>query len=799
MKKKTVMMMLAAACMTTTGVRAQSAVTDEEQDSLRMESLQEIVVKGVRGHLNSPFATSMVRKKELKEFSKTGRELPMLLASTPGIMAWSENGLGTGTVYMRMRGSRDARINVTIDGVPLNSPEDQCVFWANMNSYGSLLGSVQVNRGVGTSTHGDGAFGGSIALSTATPLLDPSVEVSASYGSYNTVNVGANVSTGLLWDHLVLEGAYHATTTDGFIHGTDGTSGSYYGGATWMGDSFQIRYKNIGNFEKTGQAWNGVTAGDNDLSLMDGTYGAQTGIKDYKDLWNVGLGRYNTLYETLAYDAEGNFQKDAGGNYVTRRYELRDGKLWKRTTDNFWQNHNILSTVIDLSERWKMSASLHYTYGYGYYEEFRPQNKLSKYGLTFTDSEGNTLKRSDFVRKKGLTQHTYGLVANANYQDERWDIIGGVSVQNFDGYHFGKLTYIANEELEKTLLKDGPYRYYDSDAHKLDGSVFVKAALALDSHWTVFGDLQYRHVGYRTDGINDKFYEEGSRYYNQPLDIDKKYDFLNPKVGFSAEYGLHRFYGSVAMAHREPERNNFTDNGSFAAPTPEQLIDFELGYTLQADDYMAGLNAYYMSYKDQFVQTGQLSDIGEPLTTNIPKSYRMGVELQASYRLLSWLDISANGAFSTNKLKDFTEYVEDWDNGTTQIHYDKVTMAFAPAVIANGFLRAHYKGFQATWHTNYVSRQYLDNSANKDRSLRGFSLSSITASYTLPAIKSLALKEAVFSLSMNNIFNGRYAANGWVYSAICESYGHTNDNRYYQIGYVPMAGFTIQGGVTLKF
>ncbi len=269
-------------------------------DSLRLEELTEVVVKGVRGQQGAPYATSQIKKAQLQEFSKTGKELPFLFTQTPGVLAWSENGLGTGTTYMRIRGAGDSRINVTLDGVPLNSPEDQCVFWANMNSYSSLLGNVQIQRGVGSSTNGDGAFGGSISLSSKAASLTPSAELSASYGSYNTYNVGGSFSTGVLWNHVVIEGAYHETNTDGYIHGTGGRSGSYFGGLRYLTDKFSIQYKNFGNFEKTGQAWNGVTAGDNDLSIMDGTYGAKTGIRTYKDMYEAGLGKYNTLYETRA-------------------------------------------------------------------------------------------------------------------------------------------------------------------------------------------------------------------------------------------------------------------------------------------------------------------------------------------------------------------------------------------------------------------------------------------------------------------------------------------------------------------
>ena len=791
--KRLFLSMATLVCVASMNAQSKAAL----YDSTKVEQLQEVVVKGVRAQKNAPYAVTNIKKQQLNEFSTTGKELPFLFSQTPGVLAWSENGVGTGTTYMRIRGAGDSRINVTLDGVPLNSPEDQCVFWANMNSYGSLLGSVQIQRGVGTSTNGDGAFGGTIALSSATPQQTPGLEVSGSYGSFNTFNVGGKFSTGLLWKHLIFDGAYHETNTDGFIHGTSGRSGSYYGGLTWIGDNFQIRYKNIGNFEKTGQAWNGVTAGDNDMSLMDGTYGSKTGIKNYKDMYEVGLGKYNTLYEYLTYDADGNFVKDANGNYVTARYTMVDGTYWDKTTDNFWQNHNILSAAWNISEHWTTTASLHYTYGYGYYREFRPSNKLAKFGMTATDANGKNIKRTDFVREKGLSQNAYGLVWNINYLNDAWDIIGGLSIQNFDGNHFGYVTYAANDIVRQKYLANGDYKYYDSDAHKLDGNVFVKAAYHINEQWDVFGDIQYRHVGYKTDGINDKFYDDESGYYNQKLDIDEKYDFLNPKAGFSWSLNGHRLYGSVAMSHREPERNNFTDNGSYPAPKAESLIDYELGYTFNSDIFRVGVNLYYMDYKDQFVQTGLKSDIGENLTTNIKDSYRTGIELQAGIDPTSWLTIEGNASLSKNKIKDFDEVVEDWDNGETTIHYDNSTLAFSPSTILNGFVTLHHKGWQAVWHTNFVSRQYLDNTENVDRSLPCYSVSNISLGYTLKPKK--VMKEAIFGLNFNNVFNRRYASCGWVYSAIYASGGRPNDNRYYQIGFIPMAGFTMTANVTLRF
>ncbi len=772
----------------------------QEPDSVAVEQLQETVVSAVRAAKDAPFAVANIRRAELQEFSTTGRELPMLLARTPGILAWSENGTGIGTTYLRIRGAGGSRINVTLDGVPLNSPEDQSVFWANMNSYGCLMGSVQVQRGVGTSTNGDGAFGGTIALGTQAPSLDWGSEVNLSYGSFNTFHLGTRATTGLLWKHLVLEGAFNMTTTDGYLDGTDGRSGSYYGSATILGAGWKLSYKLIGNFENTGQAWNGVVAGNDDLSLMDGTYGTRTGIRTYKDLYDIGLGRFNPLYERMVFNNVVIYPNVVA---YTERYKMSDGSFWPRTTDNFWQNHHLLNFAANFSEAWRFSATAHYTGGHGYYEEFRYNNKLTKYGLTpyfadYVDKPGEYIKRADFVRQKGLTQHTFGVVSDLSYKQGRWDAVAGISVQQFLGNHYGYLTYTSAPGLFRS--KDLPYQYYDSPAAKFDGSAFVKAAYRLSAAWSVFGDLQYRHVHYTTDGYNDKYYvnEKGvpQKHY---LDVDVRYDFFNPKAGVNFSSGIHRVYASAAVSHREPERNNFTDNGKYPAPRPERLYDFEAGYQIEGRKARAGVNLYYMRYRDQLVQTGELSDIGEALTTNIPDSYRTGVELTAGMDPASWLTFEANAALSRNRLLDFDEYVEDWDNGTTIIHYDNSALAYSPSAILNGFVNVHVKGFRAQWHTGFVSRMYLDNTENVDRSLPAYSLSDLSLGYTFQIPKGYGFKEIGLGVDLSNLFNARVAQSGWVYSAIYASGGHTNDNRYYQIGFIPVAGFSAIGHITLRF
>lgn len=777
--KRTVSIAFASAC----ALYAHVAMAQQTIDTMKVQQVSEVVVKAVRASKNAPFAVANIKKSELQNFSRTGKELPFLFARTPGVLAWSDNGTGVGNAYIRMRGAAASRINVTLDGVALNSPEDQSVFWANMNSYSALMGSAQIQRGVGTSTNGDGAFGGSISLATAAPSVMPSFELTTSYGSYGTYNAGANFSTGLLWNHLIFDGAYHESATQGFVHGTDGRSGSYYGGLTWLGNNFQIRYKNIGNFEKTGQAWNGVLTSDYN------TNDVFPNINSYKDLWNAGLGRVNTLVEDVVYDADA----WAEGNYTVKPYMTRDGKKWDKTTDNFYQNHNILSFAWTPSEHWSHNMALHYTYGRGYYKEFKKSTSLAK---KFGMPEDKDLK-DDAIRKKGLTQNCYGMVYNVNFKNDNWDVIGGVNLQQFSCNHWGYVTYIGSQALEQKYLSNGKYKYYDSDADKYDYSGFLKATYSFLDHWNVFADLQYRYVKYKTDGLNDRFVKKDGKYVNQELNINDDFNFFNPKAGVSYTNGGHKAYASVAMANREPERNNYTDNYNYPYPKNEKVIDVEAGYQYVGSNWNVGANFYYMDYDNQLVQTGEQSDIGEALTTNVKKSYRMGVELNAGWAPLSWLSVEGNAALSKNKIKDFDEFVESWDaseNYVHQNHYSNSTLAYSPSAILNGFIDFHHKGFTATWHTNFVSKQYIDNSESDVRSLPCYSQSDLQLRYTSDVTKAAGIKNVTLGLDFNNVFSRHYAASGSTW------YGwYTGGQRYQALAYVPMAGFNVMGHLTLKF
>lgn len=739
------------------GLAASGPAQAQEADTLWTEQLKEAIILTEATPRNAPFAVSRISESDLREFSGGVKELPYLFSHTPGVISWGDNGLGTGTTYLRIRGSGDSRINVTLDGVPLNSPEDQCVFWANMNSYASFLGGVKIQRGVGSSSNGDGAFGGTVALSTRTPSTEREVRADVAYGSYNTVKGGLTLSSGLLGGRWMLEGSYHHSYTDGFVHGTSGNSGSWMASLTFLAaPGWVIRYRNIGNYEHTGQAWNGVeTGGDERFST-------------YAQLYAAGLGQYNGLCESR-------YQNDKG-QWAFKPFP-------QITTDNFVQDHNLLSATWDINSRWKTSATLHYTWGSGYYDNFVPNKSVSKFGLEpVVDADGALVKKSDFVRKKGLTQHTAGLLLNANRRSEKLDLFFGLSAQHFLGDHYGYLTYIGNEALRNAYAPDGAdYRYYFSDAAKTDLSAYAKASWKLGAGFSLFGDLQYRYVHYRIEDI-----------------ADRHYHFFNPKGGVEWHLGAHSAFASFAMSNREPERNNFTDNGSYGPPKPERLLDYELGYGYGGRILSASATFYYMDYKDQFIRTGELSDIGEALTTNIEKSMRTGMELSASVKPLGWLDLEADGAFSLNRLYDFDEFVDNWEGDPVRIHYDRSTIAFSPAIVAGGGFRLHYEGAALRWRTAYVSRQYMDNSACDDRSLPAFSTTDIDLSYTLKP-RACAIREARFSLNAGNIFDSHHACGGWTYSAVSASIGYTPDHRYIEAGFVPSAGITLLASVSLTF
>ncbi len=755
-----------------------------EADTLCVGELEEVVVNGVRPGLGSPFAITELSEEVVKDFTSAARELPFLISGTVGAVSWSDNGMCLGPTYLRLRGSDDTRLSVSLDGIPLNSPEDGCVFWANMNSYSAFLGGIEVVRGVGSGVSGDGNLCGSVVLNTASAARERAIRGSVSYGSYDTFNGSASYCSGLLGQHFSVLCNYNHSSTGGYIDGTSGWSGSLYVGVGYVGSGIEVKYQNVFNYERMGQAWNGIETGD----ILDGNYGVATGIKDYSDMVKAGLGRWNSLVETVS--------EDGSGGYVITPLTLRDGSIWRKTTDNFYQDKSILSVLYNINKVWRGLFSVHYTRGYGYYEELKSACKLLKFGLEdYVLSTGEVLTKSDFIRKKGLDQDTFGARGEWSYDNGGVHLSGGGTVQGFVGGHFGDLTYVDNDELWASL-GGGKYRYYSGRGDKWEATLHALCRGDLPFGIGIYGDVQYRWVHYALTGDTDKFVKEGNSIVQQSLSLLRKYHFFNPKGGITWQQRGHRLAASIGIAHREPVRNNFTDNGSYPLPQPERLVDAEVSYRWTTAPLTIDATLYYMRYHNALIQTGELSDIGEALTTNISSAFRCGIEVVAEWRPTKWLTINGNLALSNNRILDFTEVVDDWDRGSQTIHYDRSTLAYSPSCIANITVQGHAKGLLCQWHTNYVSQQYIDNTASKERSLPAYTTSDILIKYSFATAKGVNI---VPQIQVNNIFNRHYAASAWVYSAIAESSNNPNEHRYREIGYYPMAGRTLLFSLTIHY
>lgn len=712
--------------------------------------LNEVVISSTRASLQTPVTQSNITSESIDNFTIGSRELPYLLQSTPGVIATSDNGLGIGTVYIKVRGTNDTRINFTMDGVPMNSPEDHSIFWANMNSYTGSMESIQIQRGAGTSTNGTGAFGASVNMQSTKPKLNPYAEVEGSMGSYNSYLGTIKAGSGVIKDHLILDGRFSITTTDGYIDRTASRLGSYFASATWFARDYIIRLKNFGSYEHTGQAWNGVPS----------------------DSIKSGNREYNSL--GLFYDHNGKL-------------------LYKPTTDNYWQNHTHLSFSKELSKNWNMQTTLHYTYGLGYYEDMKDDAKLEKkFGLnSYAGIKG------DANRQKWLKNDYAGIIFNISRESRNLDLVIGGGAQYFDGDHWGMFESILKSN-DGTPINVGNSHYYDSNAKKSEGNIYAKATYKFNSGVNIYADLQYRGLNYLISGTNDVFIKDNSgKYQNQILDINTTFHFFNPKAGISYISDWGNSYLSFAKISREPTRNNYTDNGTSLLPKAETMYDYELGYKYNGESWYAGFNLYYMDYKNQLIATGQVSDIGEALTENVDKSYRCGIEFETAISLLNIVEWQGNATLSRNKIVDFTEYVDNWDGAPLTIHYDETNIALSPSIALYSNLSVKFlKGFCASLTTQYVGRQFLDNSSAKSRSLDPYTVSDFNLSYKF---STKMVKEARLNLQISNLFGEEYASNGWVYSAVSESAGYSNDNRYYEDGLFVQAPRGVLTTLTLKF
>ena len=677
--------------------------------------------------------------------SNTGQNLPFLLSSTPALVATSDDGLGVGYTYFRIRGTDHTRINMTLNDVPLNDSESQTVFWVNMTDMASSMTSLNVQRGVGTSTNGSASFGASINMSTSLPLafrLSPdsliasSVGLSFNGGMYNTFREMINAHI-VLPNHWRANARFSKVNSDGFLYRTASDLYSYYGDLGWYGAKTEVVGRFFGGSEKTGMGWDGVD--------------------------------YNTAYGINGADRRYN----PAGEYTTTATDGSDSTAYyPNQTDNYVQQHAQLSINHCFTPQWSLSATAHYTHGAGYYEQYK-RKKLSYWGLPLASSPNSLIASSPNTKaygmyRKQLDNHFFGGVVAAKYISEPVDVQFGGAANYYLGDHFGTLHYL--EDIPLPISNSPyPYEYYRNNARKTDANIYAKAnwrLIASSSHrLTLYADLQYRYVRYERNGMNDEDMTD------LPLKVD--FHFFNPKAGLTYQNRGHLLSASFAIANREPSRNNYKENVVYDAttgeytglPHAERLYDYELGYTYSHPRFAIGANLYFMDYDNQLVLTGEYNDVGAYKTKNVKDSYRMGAEITVGVKITDWLRWDANLVASRNKILNYHQYIDLYDDqdNWNWVGQDSVvgttTIAFSPTLTASSLFTFDVAGFIATVQTNVVSKQYLDNTQDENAMLRAYSTTNLNLQYLLP-IANRRYPDIRLMCQINNIFNAKYANNG---------------------------------------
>lgn len=689
--------------------------------------LQPIEVTAIRAGEKAPFTKTNISKKEIVK-NNLGQDLPFLLNQIPSAVINSDAGNGVGYTGIRIRGTDATRINVTLNGIPYNDAESQGTYFVNLPDFASSANSIQVQRGVGTSSNGAGAFGATINLSTNEINDSFYTEINNSYGSYNTWKNTLKFGTGILGKHFTVDGRLSRISSDGFIDRAATNLRSFYVSTAWVDANNSLRLNIFSGKEKTYQAWNGVPE---NLVKTDRTYNS------------AGLERPGAPYDN--------------------------------ETDNYLQTHYQLFFNHKFSTTWKANIAAFLTKGAGYYEQYKAGASLSAYGLPDYHDGTNTITETDLVRRLWLDNNFYGSIFSLQHQKNNTQVTIGGGWNKYDGKHFGEITWAS-----VAGAIPANYRWYNLKANKEDFSIYTKWAEQLGKHWQSFIDLQYRNVQYNINGFRD----------NPGLKVDNNYGFFNPKAGITYTNKGWQAYLSYALGSKEPNRDDF-EAGTTLQPKPERLHDIELGAERKGSTFSYGANLYYMKYHNQLVLTGKINDVGSYTRTNIPDSYRAGIELQGAAVVASWLNVAANIAFSENKINNFTEYIDDYDNGGQVTNfYKKSTIAFSPAVVAGGSINfLPMKNAEISLVGKYVGRQYLDNTTKKSRSLDAYFVQDVRLSYRL---SNKLFKAVDLVLQLNNVLNKKYEANGYTFSYI--SGGLTTENYYF-----PMAPFNCMAGVNISF
>jgi iron complex outermembrane recepter protein len=707
-----------------TAIFAVSQQTATAKDSFYL--LSPVEVRAIRAADNAPFTKTNLTKNELAKVN-LGQDIPFLLNQTPSVVINSDAGNGFGYTGIRIRGTDATRINVTLNGIPYNDAESQGLFFVNLPDFSSSAGSVQIQRGVGTSSNGAGAFGASINFSTNEINSSPFLEVNNSFGSFNTWKNTIKAGSGLA-NGFSTELRLSRIISDGFIDRASSDLKSYYFTTAYTNNKSTLRVNVFSGKEKTYQAWYGIAEAD---------------LK-------------------------------AGNRTINYAGMERPDEPYENETDNYTQTHYQFFFNQLIGKKFTFHTALFLTKGKGYYEQYKADEAYADYGFPNPlPVGGNSITNSDIVRQLWLDNDFYGNIFSIQYKTDKTQATLGGGVTRYDGNHFGKVIWA-----EKGLTSVD--KWYDLDAKKTDFNIYLKQQTKFWNNWNWFYDMQFRSLKYDIEGFRN----------NPGLLINNSFNFFNPKAGLSYNRNNWKAYASFGIANKEPNRDDF-EAGVAQQPEPERMQDVELGIERSGKKYNWSATFYYMNYKDQLVLTGKINDVGAYTRTNIPKSYRTGAELQGNYKFNKWLNGAANLAFSRNKVKNFTEYIDDYDNGgQKEISYNSPDIAFSPSIVGGGSINfLPVKNGELSLLGKYVSKQYLDNTQNNDKALNAFYVQDIRAIYIF---KPKWIREINIIAQVNNLFNRKYEPNGYTFSYI---YGGTTTTENY---FYPMAGTNFIMALNIK-
>ncbi|HEV7380427.1 MAG TPA: TonB-dependent receptor [Dyadobacter sp.] len=739
------------------GYQSQKLVLEAGSKTLNIQLVKstyqadEVIINATRVNDKTGMAYTNVNAEAIAK-QNLGQDLPVLLNFTPSLVSTSDAGAGVGYTGIRIRGSDATRINVTVNGIPYNDAESQGVFWVNMPDFASSVSSIQVQRGVGTSTNGAGAFGASVNISTNTFREEAYAELNNSAGSFNTFKNTIKLGTGLIDNKFSVDGRLSRISSDGFVDRASSNLHSYYLSGAYYGKKSFVRANVFSGKERTYQSWNGVPEaklrGDRQ-GILDYISRNELGEADAENLLNSGERTYNSY-------------------------------TYKNEVDNYRQDHYQLVTSHTLSDKVTLNLNAFLVRGLGHYEQFRANDKYSNYNLPNVVTGVDTLKRTDIIRRRWLDNYFYGTTFSLDYNSfKKLTASFGGGWNHYDGDHYGQIIWARNAGAISS-----EHQYYDNKGVKKDFNLYGKVYYQFTDKLNGFGDIQYRAVSHAIHGRdNDQVLHA----------VDQQYHFLNPKAGLTYQATPQTsVYASYSLGNREPNRDDFTSATTQLFPKNETMHNVEAGVRTQKGKWAFAANYYLMNYTNQLVLTGQINDVGNAIRVNVPESYRMGVELEGAVVFNQYLKWNANVTFSRNKIKDFTEYVIDYDTYEYRtISHGQTDISFSPNVIGGSqFTFSPKKNIELALLSKYVSKQYLDNTSDESRKLNAYFTNDIRLTWS---VQPSWMKEISFNVLVNNIFNEKYESNGYTYGFFAGGV-QTRENFYF-----PQAGTNFLVGVNFKF